>query len=54
MVVGNNKFEAVREALIPVHVEILVADEQNIHVGRLIHTVKKRTRCDFQNMIYNK
>ena len=52
--VGDNSFEKVCKALIPVHVEILCADEHEGHTERLVRTVKERTRCDFSNMTYKK
>ena len=53
-IVGDNEFEAVCKALIPVHIEILGADEYEGHVERLICIVKERTRCNYQNMPYKK
>ena len=50
MVVGDNKFEAPCEALIPVHVKIVGVDEHKVHVERLIRTVNDSTICDFQNI----
>ena len=54
MVVGDNKFEAPCEALIPVHVKIVGVDEHKVHVERLIRTVNESTICDFQNIPDNK
>ena len=54
MIAGDNEFEAVHKASIPVHVEILGADKHEDHVERLIHTVKESTRCDFHNFPYKK
>ena len=53
-IVGDNKFEEVRKELGPSHVEIVGADEHEGHVERLICTVKERTRCGFQNILYKK
>ena len=53
-IVGDNEFEALLKALIPVQVEIVGSDEHEGRVGRLIRTVKERTRCDFQNVPYKK
>ena len=47
--VNDNEFEAVRKALTPVNAKIVVTDEHKGNVERLVHTVKKDTRCDFQN-----
>ena len=54
MIVGDNKFEAVRKYLIPVHVKKVGADEHEGHVERIVRTVTERTRCDFQNIKYKK
>ena len=53
-IVGDNKFEAVRKSLISFHDKIVGAGEIEGHVERLVHTVKERTRCDFQNILYKK
>ena len=53
MVVGDNRFEAVREALIPVHIKIVASDEHEVCVESLICTVKERKRCDFHHIPYN-
>ena len=53
-IVGDNEFEAVRKKLIPVHVEIVVADEHDTHMERIRIAVKDRTRCDLQNMTCKK
>ena len=53
-VVGDKKFDSVCKALIPVHVEIVGADEHEGCVERLIRTVKELTICDFHNIPYKK
>ena len=53
-IVGDDKFEAARKSLIPVHVEIVGYDEHEGYLERLIRKVKKRTRCDFHNIPYKK
>ena len=53
-VVGDNKFQEVRKALRPLHIEIVGAYENEIYVERLIRTVKESTRYDFQNISYKK
>ena len=54
MIVGDNKFEVVRKSSIPVHVEILGADKHEVHVERIIRTVKESTICGFHNLPYKK
>ena len=53
MIAGDNEFEAVHKASIPVHVEILGADKHEVHVERIIRTVKESTICNIQNIPYN-
>ena len=54
IVVDTNDFEAVRQALIPLHVKIVSVNEHVGHVERLIRTVKERTRCDYHNTPHKK
>ena len=51
---GDNKVETLCKLLRPVHIEIVGSDEHQVHVERIIRTVEKRIRCDFQNIPYIK
>ena len=53
-IVGDSKLKAVCKSLRPVHVEIVGADEHEVHVERLIRKFKEHTRCDLQNIPYKK
>ena len=44
-VIGNNKFECIREEVRPVMLNIVAADEHFSEVERSIRTIKERTRC---------
>ena len=54
MIVGDNKFDAVRKSSTPFHVEIVGYDEHEGYVESLIRTVNERTTFDFQNMPYKR
>ena len=54
VVVGDNKFEAVRKSLTPVHVNIVGAGEHEGSVERIIHIDKDSKMCDSHNIPFKK